>query len=148
MFKQALRSSLIILVSLTLVSCGGGGSTGFNSENTDSSLNNNTGNNGGNSGAAAVVPVPSGNKSIFLSWTPPTQNTDNSVLTDLTGYKIYYGISSNALTASFTVADSSASSATVPLLASSTLYYFSVKVLNSKNVESDFSNIISKTTTG
>jgi len=142
MFKQALRSSLIILASLSLISCGGGsGSAAVNSSNTSSSSNNSSSSN-------VVATVPSGNKTIFLNWTPPTENTDNSQLTDLTGYKVYYGISANTLTASYTLMDPNASSATVPSLASNTLYYFSVKVLNSKNVESDFSNVVTKTTTG
>ncbi len=29
-----------------------------------------------------------------LSWTPPTQNTDGSPLTDLAGYRVYWGTSS------------------------------------------------------
>lgn len=33
--------------------------------------------------------------SVTLSWTPPTQNIDGTALTDLTGYKIYWGTDSN-----------------------------------------------------
>jgi len=32
-----------------------------------------------------------------ISWTPPTQNVDGTALTDLAGYKIYYGTSASAL---------------------------------------------------
>lgn len=146
MFKAAYKVFIIGFASLALISCGGG-SSGFDSSNGDTNgLSNISGNGGGSSNT--VPTVPSGNETIFLSWTPPTQNTDNSDLTDLTGYKVYYGITSTSLTATYTVTDSSASSATVPSLASNTKYFFSIKVLNSKNVESDFSNIVSKTTAG
>ena len=33
-----------------------------------------------------------------LSWMPPTENADGSVLTDLAGYRIYYGRNPNNLT--------------------------------------------------
>lgn len=121
--------SNILIVGLALfviTSCGGGGTSNFGT----------TGSNG--SGGS--------NSSVPLNWTPPTENTDSSPLTDITGYKVYYGLSANALTNTYTLMDPNASSVTVPSLASNTLYYFSVKVLNSKNVESDFSNIISKST--
>lgn len=34
-----------------------------------------------------------GNGTALFSWMPPTQNTDGSSLTDLAGYKIWYGTS-------------------------------------------------------
>ncbi len=40
--------------------------------------------------------------SATITWTPPTQNTDNSSLTNLRGYRIYYGMSSSNLTRSST----------------------------------------------
>lgn len=144
MFKTVKNISISIFVLFAIVSCGGGSSSTSFSSGSDSG----TTGFGSSSSSSSTTTVPSGSETVFLSWTPPTENTDNSPLTDLTGYKIYYGISSDALTATYTVADKNASSATVPSLASNTLYYFAVKVVNSKNVESDFSNIISKMTAG
>ena len=43
-------------------------------------------------GGGVSVPVNQvGFGSATLSWTPPTQNTDGSPLTDLAGYKFYWG---------------------------------------------------------
>lgn len=41
----------------------------------------------------AKIPATTVRGSATLSWTPPTKNTDGSRLTDLAGYKIYYGTS-------------------------------------------------------
>ncbi len=35
--------------------------------------------------------------SVTLSWYPPTQNADGSPLTDLAGYRVYYGHSADSL---------------------------------------------------
>ena len=37
------------------------------------------------------------NGTATISWIPPTQNTDGSALTDLAGYRIYYGTSPSSL---------------------------------------------------
>lgn len=144
MFKQALRSSLIVLASLSLISCGGGSSsTGFSSsEDTSSSTNNNSSSSSSNSET-----VPTGNSSLQFSWTAPTENTDNSSLSDLSGFKIYYGISADSLTASVAVNSPSATSYTVENLASNVTYYFSITAVNSLGGESVFSSVISKTAT-
>jgi hypothetical protein len=44
---------------------------------------------------AGVPTSPTG--SVTLSWTPPTENTDGSSLTDLAGYNIYYGTTATNL---------------------------------------------------
>jgi hypothetical protein len=49
----------------------------------------------------SVDPIALG--AATLSWNPPTQNTNGSPLTDLAGYKIYYGRSKNFLNRSVTV---------------------------------------------
>ena len=45
----------------------------------------------------AVQAVQTGTGSTTISWTPPTSITDNSPLTNLAGYRIYYGTSSGNL---------------------------------------------------
>ena len=45
------------------------------------------------------------NGSATLSWTPPTQNTDGSALTNLAGYRILYGTSASALTQTIEIAN-------------------------------------------
>lgn len=51
----------------------------------------------------ASVPTPS-NGRLVLSWTPPTENTDGSPLTDLSGYRIYSAGGTAELTLLRTVA--------------------------------------------
>jgi hypothetical protein len=41
--------------------------------------------------AFTIDVVGAGDGSATLSWNPPTRNEDGSVLTDLSGYRIYYG---------------------------------------------------------
>lgn len=78
-----------------------------------------------------------------LSWTPPTQNTDGSSLTNLSGFKIYYGTNANALTQSITLNNASISTYLVENLSPAT-WYFAVKAVAS-GIESDLSNVASKT---
>ena len=47
--------------------------------------------------AGSPGPPPAGSGSATLDWTPVTQNTDGTVLTDLAGYKVYYGTSRTTL---------------------------------------------------
>ena len=48
--------------------------------------------------AFGIAVMQSAQGSVTLSWLPPTQNDDGSVLTDLSGYRIYIGQSADALT--------------------------------------------------
>lgn len=78
-----------------------------------------------------------------LSWTPPTQNTDGSALTNLAGYRISYGASATAMTQTVQIASAGASSYTISNLAPGT-YYFAVRAYNSAGTESANSNVGSK----
>jgi hypothetical protein len=44
----------------------------------------------------SVNPIAAGNAT--LSWNPPTENSDGTALTDLAGYRIYYGRNADNLT--------------------------------------------------
>jgi hypothetical protein len=79
-----------------------------------------------------------------LSWTAPTQNTDGSALTDLAGYRIYYGTNSADLSQSVTLDSPGVVTYAVNNLSPAT-WYFSVKAYSASNVESDFSQVASKT---
>ncbi len=81
--------------------------------------------------------------SATIRWTPPTSNTDNSPLTNLRGYRIYYGTSSTNLNQVFEIANAGVTSGVVENLAPGT-WYFAVKAYNTSNVESDLSNVTSK----
>jgi hypothetical protein len=91
----------------------------------------------------AVNAAGSGIGSATLSWVVPTTNTDGSALTDLTGFRIYYGNSSNSLTQTITISSTGLTIYVVTNLPSGT-WYFAVKAYNSANVESNLSAIVSK----
>lgn len=78
-----------------------------------------------------------------LGWTPPTENTDGTPLTDLAGYRIYYGTSSSNLDRSVVVANPGLTSYVVENLTPGT-WYFSVRAYTSAGVESTNSNVESK----
>ncbi|HEV7716814.1 MAG TPA: putative Ig domain-containing protein [Steroidobacteraceae bacterium] len=82
--------------------------------------------------------------SATVNWTPPTQNTDGSSLTNLAGYRIHYGTSSSSLSQVVTVAGTGLTSYTIDDLAAGT-WYFSVGAYSSSGAESAGSNIASKT---
>jgi Putative Ig domain len=84
------------------------------------------------------------NGSATLSWTPPTRNTDGSTLNNLSGYRIYYGTSSNSMTKTVQVNNPSLSNYVIENLSPAT-YYFAVKSLASGGTESALSNQVSKT---
>jgi hypothetical protein len=91
--------------------------------------------------AINVVDVSSGGAE--LSWTPPTQNTDGSSLSDLAGYRIVYGTSPNALTQVVQVANVGITRYTIDSLSPGT-YYFSVRAYTSGGTESGNSNVSTK----
>lgn len=82
--------------------------------------------------------------SATLSWTPPTKNTDGSRLTDLAGYKIYYGTSKKYLQRVIVVDDPSVTSYTIKDLPPFT-YYFSITAYNRTGAESERSAMQTKT---
>lgn len=84
------------------------------------------------------------NGSATVNWTPPTRNTDGSALTNLAGYRIYYGTSSNSLNRSVQVANAGVASHVVDNLSPAT-WYFSVRAYTSGGAESAPSNVASKT---
>lgn len=79
-----------------------------------------------------------------LSWTPPTTNTDGSMLTNLAGYRIYYGASASTLTQQIQVANPGVASYVVSGLSGGT-YYFAVRAYNTAGAESASSTVVSKT---
>ena len=90
----------------------------------------------------AVTQTASGTAQV--NWTPPTTNTDGSALTDLAGYRVVYGRTSNSLEQSASLNNAGLTSYTVNNLTSGR-WFFAVFAVNSQGVESDISNIASKT---
>lgn len=81
--------------------------------------------------------------SATLTWTAPTRNTDGTALTNLAGYRIYYGTSASSMTRTIQIANSGTTSYMVTNLSPAT-YYFSVRSYTSTGAESSASNTASK----
>jgi hypothetical protein len=82
--------------------------------------------------------------SATLSWTPPTENTDGTALTDLAGYRIYYGTDMNNLSQLVTIASVGVTRYVIDNLTQGT-WYFTIRAYNSVGAESSESNSASKT---
>ncbi|MCU7830754.1 MAG: fibronectin type III domain-containing protein [Candidatus Thiodiazotropha sp. (ex Myrtea sp. 'scaly one' KF741663)] len=113
---------LVILTSLVLSACGGS-STGSTSDNRDTT-------------------VPS---EKTLSWAAPATRTDGSYLplTELQGYRIYYGTSSDNLNMLVDLNDDSITEFSIDTLPSGS-YYFAVTAYDADGVESGYSNVVNK----
>ena len=83
------------------------------------------------------------NGTARLSWVAPTSNTDGSPLTDLAGFRIYYGHLPDAPSNILEIADPSVRSTVVGGLSSGT-WYFSVSAYTSSGTESTRSAPASK----
>ncbi len=81
---------------------------------------------------------------IHVSWTAPTQNTDGSPLTNLGGFKIYWGTASHNYTQNLVIADPTATQYTLCNFTPAT-YYFAMTAYNTLNIESAFTNEIQYT---
>ena len=91
--------------------------------------------------AIAVTTVSNGRAT--LSWTAPTENTDGSTISNLSGYRIRYGTSAGALTSTIVINNASVTTYVVEDLAPAT-WYFAVTAVNSAGAESGFSNVANK----
>ncbi len=82
--------------------------------------------------------------SAVLSWLPPTQNSDGSPLTNLAGYKVYWGTSPGTYPNSVTLNNPGLATYVVANLVPGT-YYFVMTAFNTIGAESLQSNPASKT---
>jgi len=89
--------------------------------------------------AIAVTEV--GTKSATLSWKAPTVNSNGSALTNLAGYRIYYGTSATSLTRSITINSVGVTTDVVTDLSPGT-YYFALMAFNTAGIESKLSNVV------
>lgn len=81
-----------------------------------------------------------------MSWSAPTANTDGSALTDLAGYRVYYGTSPGTLGTSIDVPSAGAVEYLVRGLQTGT-WYFAVAAYTNTGLESTHSSVVSKTIT-
>ena len=95
-------------------------------------------------GSVPPPPPPTTDGSATLTWVAPTKNTDGSPLTDLIGYKVYWGTTKGQYTNSFRINNLLATSYQISGLTSGT-WYFVVTAINVAEEESGYSNIATKT---
>lgn len=89
------------------------------------------------------TPAPPPTYSASVSWTVPSFNTDGSALTDVSGYRVYYGTSPSNLAQSILVAGVGLTSVAVTGLPAGT-YYFAVATVNSTGQTSVLSAVVSR----
>jgi hypothetical protein len=75
---------------------------------------------------------------VSLAWSGTTLNEDGSTLTDLAGYRLYYGLASRSYSSDIDVGD--VTTAVVPGLDDGRIYYFAVTAYSSKGREGAFSS--------
>jgi hypothetical protein len=81
--------------------------------------------------------------SVTLSWLPPTENTDGSVLTDLAGYRIYFGLTPGSLDQSVQIKNAGISAYVIDGLPPGT-WYFAMTAYNASGVEGTLTQVLSK----
>lgn len=91
-----------------------------------------------------VIESQSGSGAATLDWTPPTDNTNGTTLTNLAGYQINYGTNASDLSQSVKIANPGLTSYMVTALSAGT-WYFTVQAYNSSGTMSAPSNVGSKT---
>ena len=89
-------------------------------------------------GAFTVTVSQAALGNVTLNWNAPTQNTDGSPLTDLAGYKIFYGTSSRNYDHEIDIGNPGMTTYVVDNLVPDT-YFFAAKSFNTSGVDSDFS---------
>ena len=87
----------------------------------------------------AVNQIATGN--ITVDWTPPTQNSDGTLLTNLAGYRVHYGTSPERMTQSINVTNPGVTSYVVDNLGPGT-WYFAVTSYTVGGTESVLSGVI------
>ncbi len=80
--------------------------------------------------------------SVTLSWSAPTENTNGSALTNLTGYIIYYGTSASAMTQTIDINTVGMLTYVVDNLSAGT-WYFQIVAVNAAGVQSNPSVTVS-----
>ena len=82
--------------------------------------------------------------SITLAWNAPTENTDGTALTDLAGYNLHYGTTSQSYTGIISINNPLATQYVVSTLPPGN-YYFAISAYDSAGSESSLSNEVSGT---
>jgi len=91
----------------------------------------------------AIDVVSTALASVTLTWQPPTKNTDGTPLTDLAGYRIYYGVDPTNLSNVVELPNPGLTSYVIEELTANT-WHFAATSLNERGDESDFSSLVTR----
>ena len=92
---------------------------------------------------ASATPQSAGGQTATLSWEAPTSNTDGTPLTDLTGYRIYYGSNPQELVQTVQIRSTGIQTYVIDDLAPGT-WYFAIMAIARGGAESTLANIVVK----
>lgn len=139
-FHRGVYFSAAAALGLALSGCGGGGgSAAVGSAPTSQAAT---------PGLASTTPAtstpPTASTGVTINWTPPTENTDGTALTNLAGYDIHYGTQPGNYTQTVSVSNPGIASYVVDNLSPGT-YYFAVTAVNAQGAESPLSSAVSAT---
>jgi hypothetical protein len=154
--------ALLALATITLAACGDdesaasgaasatGSTTGTivsSSPQTDTLSNPGSSSTSPPAPPASSTPTPppvASTSAATVDWSPPTENVDGSTLTNLAGYKLYYGNSETNLSESVKISNPGLSSYTVSDLPSGK-WYFAIASISASGVESAQSAVVTTT---
>ena len=94
--------------------------------------------------ATSTDPPTASGAGVAINWTPPTENTNGTPLTNLAGYNIHYGTASGNYTQTISISNPGIATYVVQNLAPGT-YYFVVAAVNSAGTESALSSQVTAT---
>lgn len=133
---QVAQVTLAALICTGLIACGGSGSSSVAGSAASANLPT----------TAVGSTASSTNKSVTLSWSPPTHNSDGSSITNLAGYTLHYGTASQDYTGSIEITSPTQTSY---VLSDNSFppgtYYFAISAYNAQQVSSPFSSEVSVT---
>ncbi len=98
----------------------------------------------GRAPAATPQNVSGGSRTASLFWEAPTSNTNGTPLTDLVGYRIYYGSNPQELVQTVQISSIGIQTYVIDDLAPGT-WYFAIMAIARNGSESTLSNIVTKT---
>ena len=140
--RRGIHLCAVAALGFALSACGGGGgptgaaATSQAATGVASNASTNTNTN--------PAPPTASSGAVTINWTPPTENTDGTPLTNLAGYDIHYGTASGDYTQNVSVSNPGLATYVVDNLGPGT-YYFSIAAVNSAGAESPLSPEVSMT---
>jgi Fibronectin type III domain len=148
------RMGMLVVLAALLAGCGDDDSSGTSSASLASGASS------ARQGTISRTPNPVSSHSVasnppggasppsshnaMLSWEAPTTNTNGSALTDLSGYRIYYGPSAGELSESVQITNVGIQTYVIENLQPGT-WYFAIRATTSAGTESALSNIVEMT---